>query len=391
MKVAFYFDNRKISDIDLSKPHLGNPGIGGTEYMFLLISYYLALNEGFDVHLFVPVLNKLPQNLMVHKVADVFETFKQCETLSVDYLICRSFYDKGIYKNLETTKLKVLLWAHNFAKIDELNIISKCDNVVKYVCVSSKQLDLLYGHPVYKKSTYIFNAFVPEIYESVQERRKSICYVGSIIPNKGFDVCAKIWRKLADEGYDVELDVVGSGRLYNSSTKLGKYSVAKEEYEDKFIPFLLFEGKLSSKVHFHGVLNHEDKIKTMSTSYIGLPNPTGNTETFGISFVEFEALGVPVVAKAVCGLKDTVNDYLCKDEKEIYQSCKEIFSLSKEEYDKKGEATKKYVEKFAVKKIIDDWIYMLNNMNDNDFHKSDLSGLTIKFRNLINLYRNVQV
>ena len=39
-KVAFYFDNSRISQVDCRDIESGNPGIGGTEYLFLLISNF---------------------------------------------------------------------------------------------------------------------------------------------------------------------------------------------------------------------------------------------------------------------------------------------------------------------------------------------------------------
>lgn len=391
MRIGFYLDNSRIQDIDLSRPFEGNPGIGGTEYMFLLISYYLSKEEEFEVHLYVSCLNSLPQNLIIHRVLNYDDLFRQCENDAVDYLICRSFGSADVYKKLNNTNLKVLLWAHNFAKLKELNIISKCKNVVKYVCVSSRQLDLLYGHSVYKKSSYIFNSIVSDVYRCCDVKRKSVCYVGSIIPNKGFDVCAKIWRRLYDKYGDIELDVIGSGRLYNTKTELGRYGVAKKEYEEVFMPYLLHNNKLIPQVHFHGVLNHEEKIKVMASSYIGMPNPTGNTETFGISFVEFEALGTPVVAKGVCGIKDTVNEYICDDEEGIFNSCVEILDLPKEEYSSMSLRARDFSLKFDINIIIKDWIYLLNNIDDIEFHKNSRHTIMDSFINIVNLCRNVQV
>lgn len=41
LKVAFYLDNDSLGSVDLSGLLDGNPGVGGTEYQFLLVSYLL--------------------------------------------------------------------------------------------------------------------------------------------------------------------------------------------------------------------------------------------------------------------------------------------------------------------------------------------------------------
>lgn len=41
MNISFYLQNKNISDVDCSNPMSGNPGIGGSEYMFIAIPFYL--------------------------------------------------------------------------------------------------------------------------------------------------------------------------------------------------------------------------------------------------------------------------------------------------------------------------------------------------------------
>jgi len=41
MKIFFYLENSQISKIDLSEPWLGNPGCGGTEFMYPALTYFM--------------------------------------------------------------------------------------------------------------------------------------------------------------------------------------------------------------------------------------------------------------------------------------------------------------------------------------------------------------
>ena len=53
-------------------------------------------------------------------------------------------------------------------------------------------------------------------------------------------------------------------------------------------------------VHFHGVMGEEKKELIARTS-VGVANPSGRTETFGISAIDFSSRGVPVVTIASGG------------------------------------------------------------------------------------------
>ena len=71
MKIAFYLPNKfcatNCTDIDS-----GNPGIGGTEYMIIAISYYLTIREnGHEIFLFAQNDNLLPEQCNVKRVLNV--------------------------------------------------------------------------------------------------------------------------------------------------------------------------------------------------------------------------------------------------------------------------------------------------------------------------------
>jgi hypothetical protein len=46
MKVAFYLENAEIAEVDLRDPEKGNPGIGGSEYMIVMIANELSKRYG---------------------------------------------------------------------------------------------------------------------------------------------------------------------------------------------------------------------------------------------------------------------------------------------------------------------------------------------------------
>jgi len=393
MKVAFYLDNKGCLGVDFSKPQLGNPGVGGTEYMFSAISYLLSKKKEYEVLFFTTIENVFSYNIKNIIVKSFNDAIIISEKENVDYLVIRTTNKKETYEIINNANIKVIVWGHNFAKFKELNWIANCKNVYRYVCVGKNQLSLLDGHKVYKKSTYIYNCLFNDIYNvDTKNKKKSICYVGSIIKTKGFDVCCRIWRKLYNLGYDIDLNVIGSGSLYNKNVKLGKYGIAKEDFENEFMKYLVDDNNnLISNVHLFGTLGHDRKVDVINSSYIGIPNPSGETETFGISAVEFESLGVPVVTKNACGFRDTVKNgntgFLCKDEDEMVDKCIELLNNNKL-YEKMHKNGIDYSRIFNSEDTIQRWDDLFNNVDSNQLKSI---GIFLKIKNLINLilYRQV--
>lgn len=396
MKISFFLDNSNCRRTDFSNPKNGNPGVGGTQYMFSLISWYYAKRTADRVTVYAPDISKMPEETHNVETSTLKAAVDRAIIDKVDYFICRTPNDKSFYDYLKKTTLNVILWGHNFAFYRELNWASHCNNIKKYICVSEEQLRLLEGHSIYKKSTYIYNAILPEIYEINEYTEKisnSICYIGSIVDTKGFDVCAKVWRRLYDNGYKTELHIIGSGQLYNKSAILGKYKIADSKYEKKFIKRLTDKkGELLPEVHFHGVLNHMEKMQILKKMQIGMPNPTGKTETFGISAIELEVAGVPVITRNRGGLKNTVDNgksgWLCNSEEELYNACVKVLQMSVEDYCKHASYAKLFTQKFNIELIIQEWITLLEELETkkellcrNNINEPKL----VQMKNIINL------
>lgn len=185
-----------------------------------------------------------------------------------------------------------------------------------------------------------------------------VTYIGSIIPSKGFQVLAKAWKIILEQVPDAELNVIGSGKLYNRNAKLGRYGIAEEKFEQLFMPFLTDEkGEILPSVHFLGVMGAE-KNDIIVKSSVGVANPTGRTETFGISALDFESRGIPVVTIAKNGFLDTVIDHktglLVKKTNELASAIITLL-LDNELNTKYGKNGIKFTKKFMPKKIIPEW------------------------------------
>lgn len=367
MKIGFYLDNNGFKNVSFLQPELGNPGVGGTQFMISQISYFYAKNfEEDQVWVFAPytdMVSPLTKNI---KAENLGEALKKAAELKLDYFVCRAVGDKKIFNLIETLNLKVVFWGHNYVSFKDAFKISKCKSIIQYVCVSREQCKYLQGHPLTEKATYIYNSINTELYHvsNVKDRLDSLCYVGSIIKTKGFEKAAEIWRSLHDQGYSLSFEVIGSGQLYNRNAKLGTYGIADESYEKEFIKFLIDEnGKILPQVHFHGVLGGKEKLDVMAKCAVGIVNPTGETETFGISAIEFEAMGIPVVTRDTGGFRDVVETektgFLCNEIDQFVDKIKLLLTWKRDnnkQYTEMCVEGNKFIkENFDTQKVVIEW------------------------------------
>lgn len=292
-----------------------NPGCGGTSYMFFIISYLLSVREnGLDVTLFVSHEGIFPEGMAVRVVPDWRAAWATCDREGYEYLVIRSIYycgaDGGLF--LSPHKTRLVVWCHNFASREELKLYSRSNSVARIITVGREQLDLYRDDEAFGKSDYIYNCVdTPDIKGLARgaggPRRNVVAYVGAIIPGKGFHLLAKAWPKILEEVPDAELFVIGSGKLYDKKSKLGKWGLADERYESTFMKYLTRGESLLPGVHLLGTLGGE-KYAVLAQTKVGVPNPSGHTETFCISAVEMQMMGARVVSKRCAGYLDTVRN-----------------------------------------------------------------------------------
>lgn len=365
MKIAIFIDNENILGVDCRNPENGNPGIGGTEYCILLLAQvYKKAYPNDEVVLFATKQGMLPKTDAVEIVSGPMEIGNVFKKTQADILLISAVYhgeplSQDFFKMIETNQIKTILWGHNFYLSDFCNKISGCSYVKANVFVGRQQYDRYVDHKVIKKSTYIYNMYPQPVYEARKENSNhAVTYIGSLVPLKGFHVLAQAWKSILTEVPDAELNVIGSGKLYGRNSKLGRYGIADEEYERQFMPGLTEpDGSIMPSVHFWGVLGVE-KNDVIRNTCVGVVNPTGRTETFGISALDFESMSVPVVTIAKGGFLDTV---LNEETGLLYghtdDFAKDIIMLLKndklnEQYGRDGV---QLCKKFMPDKIIKEW------------------------------------
>ena len=366
MKVFLLLEDQGIKGLDLSQPQNGNPGIGGTQFLFFSLAAELAKIDDYDISIMHYRDQKLPKNVKsVEIVTDVFDVL---ESKKPDIFLFHP--NKGVtwYKKLNSINVKSVAWVHNFISYKDANVLATCQNIKAVVFVGKQQYDRYIDHMIISKSIYIYN-FVPE----VQIKRSSnyqpwVTFVGSLTYPKGFHWISACWKNVIQCVPEAQLHVIGSGSLYSRDSKFGSYGIASEEYEAQIIPGLIDnKGCILKSVVFHGNMGAE-KYEIFANTAVGIVNPTGETETFGLGAVEMQQSGIPVISRKKYGLLDTVaNEYSGILIDDVSSLEKAIICLlkDKERNTQYGINARKFVkEKFDINRIVSEWNGLLNSVND---------------------------
>lgn len=309
INLALELMDKDIKGADFSTPEKGNPGVGGSEYLFLLLGYYLKNTySNYNITIFHYNVNKLPDGINDNIVANEIELIEKASELDDCILIHQINKSADWYNRIANTDIKDIAWAHCYIGYSEAALIAQNDNVKRVVFVGKEEYDSYIDDDVIKKADYVFNMINTA---SIAIRRgenyeKSVTYMGSLVEGKAFHLLAEIWPKILKRVPDAKLNVIGSGKLYNRNAKLGKYEIADENYEKKFMPYLTDQnGDILSSVHFYGLMK-EGREEIFINSAVGVVNPAGKDETFCLSAIEMELCGLPVVSIRKYGLCDTI-------------------------------------------------------------------------------------
>lgn len=372
-KIGILFDDRRLNSMDFSKIEDGNPGVGGTEYCFLMLAYYCAkyLNDYQIEVLHYNNAIKLPN--IVNNVLVTENSWDVVILHKIDIIIFRGGFHRndGFLEFMERNNLKAIAWAHNFLTYSAANQLSMLKCVKRVIFVSQQMYEHYIDHDVIFKSTYIYN-FVS--IGSDDKLRKIdydpiVVYTGSIISAKGFHLLAREWKKIVSEVPNAKLYVIGNGQLYYNNIKLGKYGIAEESYERRFIRYITDNDKnILDSVKLCGKLGVE-KLSIYKRAAVGIINPSGRTETFGLSAVEMEMTGIPIVTYKRASYPDIIEQgqagYLCKTRREFRRR---IINLLKDrELNWRMGVTAKYIvnHKFDVLSITKQWCQLFEDILKN--------------------------
>lgn len=295
---------------NIEETRLGNPGVGGTEYLLLQLFYYLSqyYPELEPVFLTTDTMLKGKNIIEVKNEDDILPTMKK---IGSDLLI---FIPKDrsneFFVQLEREGIYSIAWVHNYLSYQVMDRLEKCEAVKRIIFVGRQHYDAYFDAGFLYKADYIYNMVNEEKYEFIPAGNKKniVTYVGGLNKTKGFHKLASVWKQILKKVPDAQLYVIGSGNLYSKDATMGMFGLADEKYERKLRKYLSTkEGNTLESVHFMGRMGQE-KEQILRETKVGVANPTGKSETFCLSAVEFKQHGIPVVTYRGKGLLDTVRD-----------------------------------------------------------------------------------
>lgn len=364
MKIGILYDDGGSVGLDLRRPDLGNPGVGGSQFCFLMLVLYYKKHYPNDQILLYHTNdagNIYGDDIECKHISDLNSFATECKKDGIDILLINFSRLKILDKSIEDNQIKTIVWVHNFITGEFLKIAKKNRYVRRIVFVGKEQYDRYIDDDLIGKSECIFNMFNSECEEYTRNAILApiVTYTGAIVKGKGFHALAIHWKDVLKLVPNAELYVIGSGKLYDRKAKMGSYGIATEAYEHEFMPYLTDDnGDILKSVHFCGILGSE-KVDIYKKTKVGVINPTARTEICPLSAIEMEACGIPVVSKFKNGMPDVIENgvtgmlsYSARDFK------KNLIKLLTDDFlnEKYSVNAKKYIaEKFAPEKIIVQW------------------------------------
>lgn len=374
MRIGIIYDDIARDGLDCSRPELGNPGVGGTQFCYLMLLKYYPIQFPEDKlivyrHRKIDHLPPMPNEdiveyKIVHSISECVEMAKKDK---IDILLATVGHTMELSKEITDKKLKTVIWIHNWIRNELLNELAENNMFKRAIFLGDEHYDRYYDHRVIRKAVIIPNMFNTESYEIRNNNlEKNVTYVGGLVNSKGFDALAKCWKQVIAKVPSANLYVIGTGTLYGTNMKMGKLGIADEKFESIFAPHITDEtGKVLPSVHFMGLVGSE-KADIYKKTKVGIVNPTGRTEVCPISALEMEAAEIPVISKRTNGLPDVVEKdtgVLINKEKELADT---IVKLLQDDHlnEKLGKHARKLVEdKFSPTKIVEIWHKMFEEVN----------------------------
>ncbi len=239
-----------------------------TVYLWAFLYYVLKLHKYFDVIIdsengipfFTPLYSSKKIFLLIHHVHQEVFRMKLVPPLS---------------------------WIGQFLEKRIMPMVYKNTEVIT-VSPSSKA-DILEHKLTTKEPHIIYNGVDLNKYKPAKKSaRPMILYLGRLTPQKSIDVLIRAAKVVLEKVPKVQIVIAGEGqdkkRLMKLAKKLG----------------------LADKIEFTGKVSDEEKIKLYQRAWLFV-NPS-LIEGWGITTIEANACGTPVVASNVAGLRDAVHN-----------------------------------------------------------------------------------
>ena len=374
-KIAFFIElKNNQATIEGADLNIGNPGVGGTQYLFLLTVKVLnsIYGEDYSVLLTNTRFSNSDPGLHTDYSENVKEAIQYCERHQINNLVLNANEADRVDAKVFDTRVRIMLWAHNTLNAKRQKIAAETKSIRWVVCVSKSQYLNMSDTPCFGKCTYINNVIPSYFFEQAtlsDYSEQKVAYVGSLMPQKGAHNLLEIWKYVEEKLPHAQLYIFGGANVWNANAKLGSGGYADPFYE-RVLQKRLKKLSHPENIHFMGAKGWDFIDSFIPTFRLGIVNPSHyrRDETFCLSAIEMAAHGLPVVSRQRHdGLATTVfhnkTGYLEKNDKEIADRIISIVS-DPEKSRKMGLAGREYAEAFLAKTVVPKWRELAENQDD---------------------------
>lgn len=366
MKIDIYLGPIGGGVVDASDVDKGNPGVGGTQYCMLELAHYLNCKKNYEITLLAARRYILEDGINFVQVNGDDDVCSIVNNTTPDFFILSQFNNKQLEADIKQLNINVIIWCHNYIYSDFCDFIVNTECIKANVFVGKQQYDRYIDDDVIKKSTFIYNMFVDNTPNVERENDSmTVVYMGALIEGKGFVDLCKIWHYVLKKVPNAKLLVLGKGNLYGNR-KMGSYGLASESYEKQFSKYITDSaGNIIPSVKFLGVVG-KGKTEIFRKASIGVVNPSGRTETFGMGVVEMAEAKLPVVTIGKNGYFDTIiNNVTGVLSPSLKQMAIDIVDLLKDvdRNETYGETAKQRISRFHPNIIGPQWEKLLHHVS----------------------------
>ena len=168
-KIAFYIKmHDKIEVLKNKNLDEGNPGVGGTQYLFLLTIKYLNKIYANNSAILITDGNIGLEDIDIpyHIVNNMDEAFIFCKDNNIKKIVLNANIVSKINDYLYSLDLDIILWAHNTLSFKGQKIAAEKDSIFRVVCVSESQYQNMKDSACFKKCVYINNVITNMFYKN---------------------------------------------------------------------------------------------------------------------------------------------------------------------------------------------------------------------------------
>jgi glycosyltransferase involved in cell wall biosynthesis len=238
-----------------------------TVYIWAFIYYITKFRGKFDfilesangVPFFTPLYSRTPKVLLIHHIHQ--EVFRE-----------HLFFLQSILAQFVESKLMPLVYTNQ--KLVTVSQSSK-QQILKLKLFKPENIEVI--NPGVNLESY---------FPRGKSSEPSFIYLGRLKPHKNVDIAIKSFRRVLEKYPGAKLQVAGFGECLEDLKKL------------------TFKLGIEKSVSFLGKVSEKRKIELLSKSWVALQ--PSMIEGWGITIIEANAAGTPVIASDVYGLRDSV-------------------------------------------------------------------------------------